>query len=315
MTIGRMFTTIDFFSFGMTILKTKSADIAPMNDCNLRLFRSNFGVSPRTMQKCWTLLLMHAASSKIKPKHLLWTCLFLKTYGKECTHCSICQCDPKTFRRWIWIVVRAISNLEAHVVSTANYNHKTTTINMLYNVFLLQIIWDNRKKHDSGDDCLVSVDCTDVEIQEPKPFSSKWYSHKHNGPGLRYEVALSLKRGDIVWIHGPFPCGKWPDIAIFRVSLKSFLDENERVEVDNGYRGEDPISCKTPGGISSMIDNRIVERKRIRARHETVNARLKSFSVLKQVYRHALIDHVDVFSAVAVLVQLGIEEGERLFDI
>ena len=168
---------------------------------------------------------------------------------------------------------------------------------------------------DTGDDCLVSVDCTDVEIQEPKPFSSKWYSHKHNGPGLRYEIALSLKRGDIVWIHGPFSCGLWPDISIFRFCLKSFLDENERVEVDNGYKGDDPISCKTPGGISTLIDNRMVERKRIRARHETVNARLKSFGVLNQVYRHALIDLVDVFSAVTVLVQLGIEGGERLFNL
>ena len=121
MKIRTMDDTIDFFSLGMTILKKKSAEIPTMNDCNLRLFRSNFGVSPLTMRKCWTLLLMHNASAKFKPKHLLWTCLFLKTYGKEGTHCSICDCDPKTFRRWIWTVVRAISNLEAHVVSTSTY--------------------------------------------------------------------------------------------------------------------------------------------------------------------------------------------------
>jgi len=132
---------------------------------------------------------------------------------------------------------------------------------------------------------------------------------------LRYEIAVSLKKGDIVWIHGPFPCGSWPDISIFRCCLKTFLEENERVEVDNGYKGEDPISCKTPGGISTLIDDRIIERNRIRARHETVNARLKSFGILNQVYRHSLIDHVDVFSAIAVLVQLSIENGEPLFKL
>ncbi len=71
--------------------------------------------------------------------------------------------------------------------------------------------------------------------------------------------------------------------------------------------------CKRPGGISS-IDERIVEWKRIGARHEEDNARFKSFGIWKQVYRHALIDHVDLFSAVAVLVQLEFEEGECLFD-
>ena len=36
--------------------------------------------------------------------------------------------------------------------------------------------------------------------------------------------------------------------------------------------------CKRPGGISS-IDERIVEWKRIGARHEEDNARFKSFSI------------------------------------
>jgi hypothetical protein len=161
----------------------------------------------------------------------------------------------------------------------------------------------------------VSIDCTDVEIQEPSPFHKRWYSHKFHGPGLRYEIGLSIDKGDIVWINGPFECGSWPDIRIFKFSLKSFLGKNERVEADNGYLGEDPMTVKTPGGISTAVDGRRRERTNIRARHETVNSRLKNFDILKQVYRHDLLDHADVFRAAIVLLQLSIENGEPLFQV
>ena len=96
---------------------------------------------------------------------------------------------------------------------------------------------------------MVSVDCTDIPIEEPTRFSSKWFSHKFNGPGLRYEIGLSLQLGHIVWVNGPYPCGAWSDIKIFRDRMKLDLSKNERVEADNGYTGEDPDTCKTPGGF------------------------------------------------------------------
>jgi hypothetical protein len=178
-----------------------------------------------------------------------------------------------------------------------------------------QIDWERRKVHDQGEDCLISVDCTDVPIQEPSPFSKRWYSHKLNKAGLRYEVGVSLKGGDVVWIHGPFPCGEWPDISIFRSCLKLHLDKGERVEADNGYSGEEPLSCKTPGGFYSRSENMDADRARLRSRHETVNMRLKVFNILNNKYRHGRQDHAFVFRAVAVLVQLAIESGEPLFKL
>jgi len=182
--------------------------------------------------------------------------------------------------------------------------------------FLYQIVWENRKRLDTGDDCLVSVDCTDFMIVEPYPFRKGWYSQKFCGPGLRYEVAVSLKKGDIVWLNGPYECGVWPDVKIFRDSFISFLDPFERVEADDGYSGEQPKTCKTPGGFASRTDNVAGElRNRIRSRHETVNARLKNFGALKQVYRHSLLDHGAVLRAVAILCQLSFEHGEPLFTL
>jgi len=105
------------------IKKSALKKIPQMNDNNLRFFKENFGVTPDVMLKCWNLLIHHGAYEQgspllgIKPKHLIWTCLFLKVYGKEGTHCALCKCDPKTYRLWVWKIVRAISKVEPHVVS------------------------------------------------------------------------------------------------------------------------------------------------------------------------------------------------------
>ena len=53
-----------------------------------------------------------------------------------------------------------------------------------------QILWQKQFEGDIGNDCLVTVDRTDFEIQQPKPFSKIWYDYKHNGLGVRYEVAV-----------------------------------------------------------------------------------------------------------------------------
>ena len=102
----------------------------------------------------------------------------------------------------------------------------------------------------------MSVDCTDVAIQEIWPYvvniNNDWWSEKLDGPGLRYEVALVIKTGHIAWINGPFPCGLFNDMKIFsKCGLKDELDENERVEADDGYKSYDPIFTKTRTGFST----------------------------------------------------------------
>ena len=53
--------------------------------------------------------------------------------------------------------------------------------------------------------------------------------------------------------------------------------------------------------------------QRCRNRQETVNKRLKQFGVLKQRYMHDRRLHGDVFRACAVLTQLTIDDGDKLF--
>ena len=172
-------------------------------------------------------------------------------------------------------------------------------------------MWGNRKKGDRGADCLVSVDGTDFKVYEQGPaFSSHKFAKKS---GLRYEIALCIQTGDIVWIHGPFECGKWPDISIFRDSLISHLDTAERVEADDGYIGEAPLYVKCPKSFTNPKETEFMQ-KRVRSRQETCNKRFKHFGILKQRYRHDLGDHGDAFRSCAVLTQLAIDSGEPLFS-
>lgn len=177
--------------------------------------------------------------------------------------------------------------------------------------YIIQIKWSNRFRGNSTKTCKVTVDGTDFRIQEPKPFNSKWYSHKFKAAGLRYEVAVCIKTGDIVWIYGPFPCGRYPDIVIYRRRLKFMLNDREKVEADAGYRGE--ANVRTPNDYVSRSDFRA--KNKARARHETVNGRLKIFKALSTTYRHSLSKHRYVFNAIAVCTQISFENGEPPFKV
>jgi hypothetical protein len=125
--------------------------------------------------------------------------------------------------------------------------------------------------------------------------------------------------GDIVWCNGPFPCGIYPDIEIFRRGLIQELDDARRrtgriemVEADKGYRGE--ILYAVVPDDNADVDQRRM-KYRVAQRHETVNKRLKQWGCLKRVFRHNIQKHQSVFDAVAVITQLSIRNGEPLFDV
>ena len=89
----------------------------------------------------------------------------------------------------------------------------------------------------------MTVDASDFRINEPTPFDPVWYSHKFNGPALRYEMGISIQTGYICWISGPFPAGEFNDLEIFQLYLKDLLARHERVEADSIYQDD---SCRIP---------------------------------------------------------------------
>ena len=128
---------------------------------------------------------------------------------------------------------------------------------------------------------------------------------------MRYEIAVSIKFDDIVAYNGPFPCGKWPDIKIFRHTLKGKLGVGEKVIADRGYRGDLKIV------IPHLFKNK--EQKKamdiIRARHETVNGRLKNWNSLQQKFRHSLRKHNLVFRSVLVLEQIKFNHNKKEYSL
>ena len=120
--------------------------------------------------------------------------------------------------------------------------------------------------------------------------------------------------GELVWINGPYEPGIWNDLVVFRNALKTELDLGERVEADDGYRGESPECVKCPASIGSHQECEKAAAF-VRRRQETINNRFKQWAILKQVYRGDITKHGNVFRTCAVVTQLAIENGEPLFQV
>ena len=131
---------------------------------------------------------------------------------------------------------------------------------------------------------------------------------------MRYEIGVDILAGNIVWIEGPHAAGKYPDVEIFCCGLAQWLDKFERVEADKGYIGEAPLKVECPGCPSNPINHQSLQ-KRVQGRHELLIGQFKNWEILKSMYCHDIMEHGNVFRAIAVVTQISIDEGERLFEV
>ena len=88
-----------------------------------RRFREFFGTSVRVVGILWEFLVRDELRPRGgRPWHLLWALYFLKVYAKEGPGCAVVGgahggVDPKTYRKWVWAFIEAISELVDLVVS------------------------------------------------------------------------------------------------------------------------------------------------------------------------------------------------------
>jgi hypothetical protein len=95
------------------------------------------------------------------------------------------------------------------------------------------------------------------------------------------------------------------------------IPAGEKVHADLGYVGE-PDCIVAPMDVEANdVGGREAQAiaAAIRARHESVNKRLKQFEVLKRVFRHDVQHHQPAFMACAVVTQVTIERGEPLYAV
>jgi hypothetical protein len=101
---------------------------------------------------------------------------------------------------------------------------------------------------------------------------------------------------------------------IFLRGLAHWLDEHKRVEADYGYIGVAPQKVKCSGCASNPTKNQAMQNW-VRSRHESLNGRLKNWVILTLLYNHDLMEHGNVFQAIAVITQISINVGEKLFEV
>ena len=114
---------------------------------------------------------------------------------------------------------------------------------------------------------------------------------------LDYGTILTFASRQVI-----FACGSWSDICMSGDKLIHRLWPGEKVVADQGYRGS--VWHMAPD--DSPTQNVALERMKLkaRARHETINRKLKEFKWLQMKWRHPHRKHHISFGAVANHVQI-----------
>ena len=159
----------------------------------------------------------------------------------------------------------------------------------------------------------MSIDGVHFKICEPFPFSEKWYSHKFKAAALTYEIALGIRSGDIVWAHGGYPAGAYPDDKLVRTAFLGALDRdlNEHVIADNGYDSL-PFFISP---VKHRFETGDLYARRVLARHENVNARIQKFKILRERYYGDIKFHPTIFHAIVNICQVEIDNMHKLPDV
>ncbi len=154
-----------------------------------------------------------------------------------CGHSHSCGCTQKMttpFRqRWGGVTPKQFGNISGRwsspsltwkewwwVLSTVPHPSLPTPH------LLCQILFENRKVGDVGNDYLLSVDGTDFCVV--KSYKKPFYLYKFNKLGFCYKVALCIKTGDICWWAGPYLPGIWNNNMIFQDGVVNFFSRRGR---------------------------------------------------------------------------------------
>ena len=141
------------------------------------------------------------------------------------------------------------------------------------------------------------------------PFDPQYYCHKYKSAGVRYGITSCIQTGEIVDCAGPFPCGNWPDINILKKYVVPRLAEGEMIEADRGYRHE---RCRNPEDFFTKSEKKA--KKRVAARHETINGRLAQWRSLCWAFRHNHHEHKYFFYTAAIVDNLVYQKYGSTFN-
>jgi len=296
----RNFSCAQFFQFGLEVV---GFDVGRQRrTCmatNMERFRAAFGVGPgvcaAVFRDLQTTEIPSARVDKPNSFYFLVALNWLAICNKEMVMAGFFKTDEKTLREHIKTCVDSIAALKEQ-----------------------KIVW---KDLDDVDETFVmSVDGVHFRINEPrKQPSANWCSHKSKSAGLGYEIGMSIWHNQVVWIAGPFQAAAHDKTKYEEEGgLQSRIPDGKLLVGDRGCRGEnfEGRQCRSLSIRNTRDSEEVKEfKRRVRARHENFNARMKSFAMLENRFRHGLTRHQAVFEAVCVLCQCDMENGHPLFDV
>lgn len=192
-------------------------------------------------------------------------------------------------------------------------------------VFKIDPNWED----DDGTLLSETLDGIHYKIDEPRPFSRSFGSHKEGMHAcLDYEFCIYAHKDKIAWLNGPYPAGT-PDGVVFRDKLKAAIEKKQtertnefRVIADDGYFAEDLMNVLS---FRNEFDPREVAyfKDCALSRHERFNGLTKNYKILKVNFRHDRGDnpnrefprHKAVVEAICVTLQYEFDLGvKNLFD-
>ncbi|KAL7573670.1 hypothetical protein ACA910_008357 [Epithemia clementina (nom. ined.)] len=163
------------------------------------LFRTHYGSSEDVIAEIWyDLTVTEIPESQVAAdenteagiKKFFISLHFLRVYPSSSriasTHFK--QCERLCHGANVWKWVEKIQGLKAEV-----------------------IVWTDDLDDPNGQIMVVSVDGVDMKTLEQKhptlPVDKKNYSQKYNHGAVKYEIAINVWTGKIVWIHGSYRGG------------------------------------------------------------------------------------------------------------
>ena len=296
--------TTSVLSYGLQIVGFEIGRQDVAEELLMKRFRSHFGIGPKA------IIAILKDMTDIDLEKLLMTLCWFKLYETEHVMAGRWGHCEEFCRRTVKDIALKVQQLKSKKIKFGPF--------------------DSSQRYVGTIDC---VHCETFEFRtEPH---SKWYSHKHNGAGLTYEVVIDLVYDRVLWVYGPEPASTH-DITMFRggAQIDSSLRNNKenwdrsalyfripqgkKLIGDSGYKGE-------PTKISTTVAEHSRDVKeffaRAKSRQETFNTRLKFFNVLSGCFRHGkgakqkLELHKTCFEAICILVQYDLENGHPLMEI
>lgn len=286
-----------FLKRGLEILGSDEVAQQRVNrSTNVRRYKRHYGGPPSAHAALWEMLVTTDIENALLPRanakdldHFLLSLFYLKVYPTEEVLALRFGVHEQTARKWARFYIERLAALKQ-----------------------VKIQWP-----ESWDSVfIISVDCVNFGINEPRhPTLHKdkaYFDRKGGKAGVTYEIALNLWQSNIVWLNGPFPPNSGGDRDIFiSQGLIDVIPDGKKAIADKIYTGLAKIA------LHNSLDTEEVRefKRRARARQESINARLKSFNILRNRFRHGLTKHQQVVHAVAVLVCFNIENGSPLFNV